>query len=729
MECTVELNREQQEAVEHLEGPLLVLAGAGSGKTRCVTLRIANLLEHGVPSDAILAVTFTNKAAGEMRERVQKSVHKSVLICTYHSLGARILRKEIHHLGYHNDFTIYDDDDTDKVIKSCVVDLGLGEALEPKRIKGRISKVKNGLISPEEEAKEGGYGDPYERHFPALYSCYCRKMKEYNALDFDDLLFLTVRLFKEHPYILKHYQDQWQFVLIDEYQDTNEAQYQMINMLVHRHGNIFVVGDPDQSIYSWRGANIHNILKFEKDFPGAKVVRLEQNYRSTTNILNAANALITHNEERYEKKLWSSLGEGEKIRLFAADTDRDEARFVADKVRSHHREDNIPLNEMAVLYRTNFQSRLFEDQLLSRRIPYIIVGGVSFYQRREIKDVVSFLRMAISPADFVSFERTLNIPKRGIGATSIEKLRANANEEQMAIMDYCRALLAEEPLSTAMRLTKPQKEGLKSYVALIDELAEAAEISSIETLLKIVVERTHYLQLLEKDPESLSDRKANIEELIVKAGEWDLQGTEHSLRDFLEEMSLKSNLDEMTQDKDRLSLMTLHNGKGLEFDTVFIVGLENELLPHANARDSHEALEEERRLFYVGMTRAKKNLYLTHASSRHMWGQHRQQYRSKFLAEIPKQYLENLRLSYSQPVRSKQRDDFFSEFIDESDQTRDLGSEASFRPGDAVFHKDFGVGIVQKSYQGQLGLTYDVLFNKEPTTKSLVAKYAKLARI
>jgi DNA helicase-2/ATP-dependent DNA helicase PcrA len=391
MDLEKDLNQEQYRAVMHIEGPLLVLAGAGSGKTRCVTYRIANLLEHGVPADTILGVTFTNKAAAEMKERVERLTHRRVLVCTFHSLGARILRASIQYLGYSGDFTIYDEDDCDKVIKACLKDLGLDdeESLEPKTFKWKISEAKNSILGP--DSFEGADGDDlYEKHFGSVYRCYTHKMKEYNALDFDDLLYLTVRLFKEHPEALNHYQNRWQFLLVDEYQDTNEAQYQIVSMLVSRHRNLFVVGDPDQSIYSWRGADISNILNFEKDFPGAEVVRLEHNYRSTENILNAANALISYNYRRYEKNLWSSLGKGEKIQLYIADTDRDEARFVAERVRYHHREEDIPFSEMAILYRTNFQSRLFEDQLLNRRIPYIIIGGISFYQRKEVKDVISY---------------------------------------------------------------------------------------------------------------------------------------------------------------------------------------------------------------------------------------------------------------------------------------------------------------------------------------------------
>lgn len=735
MDLDRDLNKEQSRAVAHLEGALLVLAGAGSGKTRCVTYRIANLLEHGIPADSILGLTFTNKAAAEMKERIEKITHRRVLVCTFHSLGARILRASITHLGYSDDFSIYDEDDTIKVVKTCLKDLELDEeeSIDAKTFRWKISEAKNQLKDP--DSFDGSdANDLYEKYFPAVYQEYTEKLKEYNALDFDDLLFLTVRLFKEHPEVLEYYQKLWQFLLIDEYQDTNEPQYQIVKKLVSRHGNVFAVGDPDQSIYSWRGANISNILSFKEDFPGAEMVTLEQNYRSTSNILNAANALIAHNAKRYEKRLWSDLGEGEKIKLYVSDTDRDEARFVAERVRHHHREENIPFSEMAVLYRTNFQSRLFEDQLLNRRIPYIIIGGLSFYQRREIKDVISYLRLVASPSDFVSFLRTINMPKRGIGPTSIEKLRLNAVEEGMGILEYCRALLSGIPLKTAMRLAGKQRENLNEYVQLIDNLAaEEGNSASIETLIKMVIERIGYFGLLEKDPETASDRKANLEELIVKGREWDQQGTQQTLTDFLEEMSLKSTMDEMTPGEDRLKLMTMHNGKGLEFNTVFVVGLENDLLPHANSRNSNEQFEEERRLLYVGMTRAKRNLYLTYALSRHMWGQHRQTSASCFIKDIPREYIEMLQLGDSQgrnPMRrSFEVDAIDGDFIDDIDQTVEADDPDLLSPGQSVFHKSFGIGVVKRRYQGQYGLTYDVLFTNESVPKSLVAKYAKLSRI
>jgi len=732
------LNSEQIKAVTHMEGPLLVLAGAGSGKTRCVTYRILHLIEQGVSPDHILGVTFTNKAAKEMKERIESLCHKHVLICTYHSLCARILRQTIHLLDYQTNFVIYDEDDAEKVIRSCLKDLDLEQyKLEPKAIKTAISNAKNKTQGPE-EVKTTISSDPLGRHLPALYRCYQNKLKEFNALDFDDLLFLTVTLFRQYPEVLAHYQNQWNYLLIDEYQDTNEGQYEIISLLAGRHGNIFAVGDPDQSIYSWRGADISNILHFGEDFPGAQIIRLEQNYRSRTNILNAANAVISHNRSRYEKNLWSDLGEGEKIKIFVGETERDEARFVAEKVRDLHTNQQIPLNEIAVLYRTNFQSRLFEDQLLNRRIPYTIVGGVSFYQRKEIKDVIAYLRMLVSPTDYVSFLRTINLPKRGVGPTTIEKIRTQSTAEGKSIYDYCRMVLNNQA-SIDLKLTKKQREGLANYINILDTLQEMRQTASLETLLSVLVDKIGYFQHLEEDDlETFSDRKANIEELIVKACEWDLENSDLGLTGFLEEIALKSTLDELSPNQERLSLMTLHNGKGLEFNSIFVVGLEQDLLPHANSRDSNDALEEERRLFYVGMTRAKEKLFLSHVQTRYMWGQHRRQRPSCFLKEIPKEYTEAKKLlpgsfngfseqrKYDRSFRQDLED---SDFIDDINQADAEPDENIFQPGESVFHQQFGIGVVKKYYQGSLGLTYDVQFYNDSKIKSLVAKYAKLSRL
>lgn len=647
MNFTEELNPDQIIAAKHLEGPLLVLAGAGSGKTRVVTYRIAHLIANDVLPSQILAVTFTNKAAQEMQERIHTLLKLSYLddrptICTFHSLGVLILRESIHCLGYAPNFTIYDEEDANKLLRGCLQSLDVKkEASQFKIFRNLISQAKNQLQSSA-DLDLSGVSPSLQQTFQALYQLYEQRLREANALDFDDLLYLTVRLFQQHPSTLAAYQKRWPYLLIDEYQDTNHAQYMMSRLIVGRSRNIFVVGDPDQSIYSWRGANIQNILNFERDYPGAKVICLEQNYRSRKNILDAANLLIQHNCSRYEKKLWSDKGEGEQITLFVGGTEREEAGFVTQEIERLHTFHHTPLTQMAIFYRTNFQSRIFEDFLLRKRIPYVIVGGISFYHRKEIKDILAFLRIVNSDQDTISFERSINLPKRGIGLTTIEKLRRAAAEAQIPLLTFCEQQLSSH--SANIRLSSKQKEGLREYLELIRELRELLkQTDSLEKLVIETVRQSRYLDVLREDKETFHDRKANLDELISKAHEWQMLNDSASLDGFLEELALKSSLDEASFENDRVNLMTIHNGKGLEFDTVFLVGMEEDLFPHANSRDSYDALEEERRLCYVGMTRAKERLYLSAAETRFLWGSHRMMRPSRFLREIPKDYLKRFR--------------------------------------------------------------------------------------
>lgn len=639
------LNPEQQEAVETLDGPLLVIAGAGSGKTRVVTCRIANLLHHGVDPSRILGLTFTNKAAGEMQERVLNLTQSRVLVSTFHSLGARILRESISALGYSRDFNIYDEDDVEKVLRQCLGDIAIPDAKKELRaLRGMISTAKNNWLHPDDVSPSDL--TPGGMSFGSLYRAYQAKLREYNAVDFDDLLFLTVRLFRDHPNVLEYYQNRWQYLMIDEYQDTNAVQYEMVNFLVAKSRNLCVVGDPDQSIYSWRGANIRNILEFEKDFPGAKVVRLDRNYRSSNNILNAANALIAGNSRLYEKKLWSDLGPGEKIYLYTADTDRSEARFIAERIAYHNQQEGISFNNIVVFYRTNAQSRAFEDYFLQRRIPYVVVGGLSFYQRREIKDILALLRMVKSGSDFISFERTINLPKRGIGGSTIDKIRLGATQAQCPILEFCEKLVSEGASGIPIKLSAKQKEGLKDYVNMIRDLQVLEPSMPLGKLVDEAISRSNYMRHLEEEKETLQDRKENLNSLIAKAWEWEENSEEATLGAFLEELSLRSSLDEAESDKERVSLMTIHNGKGLEFTLAFLAGMEEDLFPHINSRDNDNAVEEERRLCYVGVTRAKKYLYLTTCKSRFLWGVSRTQRPSRFLFEIPKEYLQRVRESW-----------------------------------------------------------------------------------
>lgn len=688
---TDNLNSAQKTAVHHVEGPALVIAGAGSGKTRVVTYRIAHLLGLGIPSNEILAVTFTNKAAEEMRRRVETIAKHYVLTCTFHSLGARILRESILHLGYSQDFTIYDEDDSERLLKECIAALHLKEEkgfLKTARL--MISSAKNSLSSPQDLSKE----DPLIGN---LYQLYQSKLKEYQAVDFDDLLYLPIVLFQTQPAVLEMYQQRWSFILIDEYQDTNAAQHTLAKLLAARHQNVFAVGDPDQSIYSWRGANLDNILNFEKDFPGAQIITLEQNYRSHSNILNAANGLIKHNPSRYEKNLWSTLGPGEKIQLYIAENDHGEAEFVARKILKH----NYPLSDCVIFYRTNFQSRIFEDMLLKLRIPYTIIGGLSFYQRREIKDILSLLRIVLGGADFISFARTVNLPKRGLGEAALNKLSEAAAAHSLSIFDYCKSLTERAP---DIKLSARQLEGLKEYVRTILALREMAQARvTLQMIVSEAIERSRYNDYLKEDPETYEERRENLSELISKAAEWQQENPQGTLAGFLEELTLKTSTEETYVDS--VKLMTLHNGKGLEFSLVFLVGMEEDLFPHVNVKEDETALQEERRLCYVGMTRAKEHLYITSARFRFLWGGARLMRPSRFLSEIPPEYINHLN---PRPQAQEPAEDL--------------------QVGDTVHHRDFGQGVIERIYETSLGLTYDVFFPESDDTRTLVAKYAKLTR-
>lgn len=687
-----ELNPQQQQAVEHVEGPMLVLAGAGSGKTRVVTYRIAHLLDMGVLPSDILAVTFTNRAAEEMRTRIRMLKNMQVLTCTFHSLGARILRESISYLGYPNDFTIYDEEDSEKLLKSCLEQLNLDEEKGLlKQARHEISSAKNDLLSPEEVKSPSG-----------IYALYQKKLQECQALDFDDLLYLTAKLLKENEKVRMEYQNRWMFLLIDEYQDTNLAQYNLAKILSAKHRNLFAVGDPDQSIYSWRGARYQNILNFESDFPGSKVVTLDQNYRSTNTILSASNALIQQNPNRYEKALWSALGDGSKIGIYTGQTERDEADFVAKQIVKHSLDHRISLHEMAIFYRTNAQSRIFEDALLSRKIPYVIIGGLSFYQRREIKDILAFLKMAISNTDQISFLRTINLPKRGLGAATLEKIIKAAEEKEMAIYPFCQEILSQKEL----KLSTKQAQGLQDYVTLIHRLREKKDSIPLHELISEAISESRYLYYLQEDPETSQERKENLNELIGKAAEWEKERNDATLPRFLEELSLNAHVAE-NEYVPSVKLMTLHNSKGLEFSVVFLAGLVEDLFPHINSKENESLLEEERRLCYVGMTRAKQYLYLCSSYYRYTWGIQQQMRPSRFLKEVPSQYLQNLSPIFSQ-------------------QTQE--TPTNFSPGDHVIHQEFGEGVVQKTYQGSFGLMYEVHFPDQDTTRTLAAKYAKLRK-
>lgn len=693
-----QLNPLQHTAASHVKGPALVIAGAGSGKTRIIIFRICYLLKLGVPSDTILAVTFTNKAAQEMSHRVHQQTHANILTCTFHSLGARILRESIQDLGYSKHFTIYDEDDSEKLIKDCAGLLNLkGDKSFFKYLRSTISSFKNNIFSLEK---------PLDPNIQELFHLYQSKLKEYHAVDFDDLLYLPIQLFQQFPQRLEYYQKKWNFILIDEYQDTNATQHQLIKLLSSKHQNIFAVGDPDQSIYSWRGAKIDNILNFEIDFPGALIITLEQNYRSRTHILNAANHLIQHNPSRYKKNLWSDLGPGEKVQVYLAETDHEEAEFIVKKILSY--QNLYSLNDCVIFYRTNFQSRIFEDTLLKFGVPYQIIGGLSFYQRREIKDILSYLRIVVGGSDFISFARTINLPKRGLGENTIQNLKERAENSSIAIFDYCLAISQNR---VDFKLSGKQLQGIKEYVEMILSIREMAQQKiSLQTIIAEALEKSRYLDYLKEDRDTYEERRENIVELVSKAAQWEEENPEGLLSDFLEELTLKTHFEGQNQLTESVKLMTLHLGKGLEFSVVFIVGLEEDIFPHLNSKEDEKAIEEERRLFYVGMTRAKEYLYLTAAQFRFLWGAGRMMKLSRFYHEIPPAYLKVLS---RRPLTS-------------SPLISDPGE--NLKNGDSVYHKDFGSGIIKKCYETSLGLTYDVYFPESGLLRSLVAQYAKLSR-
>lgn len=622
-----QLNEAQLEAVTAPYAPVLVLAGAGAGKTRVVTHRIKHLINQGMAPNKILAVTFTNKAAKELKERVaqQCSIHNSSdlpMVCTFHGLGVFILKKSLHLLG-RDSFIIYDQDDSEKVINHCLQKLNLSKNHGDFRAK--ISHIKNNLQSLNEIKNV---------NLLNVYREYQTQLEQANALDFDDLLLFTVKLLTEVPEAREEYSHLWQALLIDEYQDTNHAQYKIAQALSYKHKNIFVVGDPDQSIYSWRGANIQNILNFEEDFPKAKIIRLEENYRSCSNILNAANALITHNTKRLEKILKSVKGPGSKIQVFIGETERREADFVAMEIfRLKQKNANLSLRDICIFYRTNFQSRTFEKALTQLRIPYEIIGGLSFYRRKEVQDILAFLRLMVFPFDGIAFERTLKLITSGIGATTLMKIKLFTLEKRLPWVQACREILTNHQV----KLSTKQQTELNKYIQKFDLLFSAYHSQTLYEFITSAIHIIEYLAFLQKDPD-FESRKDNLNELIADIEEWSIQFPQGSLEDFLNEISLKSALDEADNSDDRVNLMTIHNGKGLEFRVAFIVGMEEKLFPHASNLD--ENIEEERRLCYVGITRAQELLYLTAARMRSLWKDAQYNQASRFLKEIPREYIQ-----------------------------------------------------------------------------------------
>lgn len=638
-----DLNPMQRRAAETLEGPVLILAGAGSGKTRTLTYRVANLLEHGVKAWHILALTFTNKAAREMRERIERLAGADAgeaWIGTFHSICCRILRRDIEKLGYERSFTIYDDDDQQRVIKAVLKELDIDEKfLPPKAVSADISDAKNRLLSPDEWLQKRG-GDYRSQKTHDVMTRYEQRLRAANALDFDDLLVKTLQLFVEHPPVLEYYQGRFQYVHVDEYQDTNYAQYQLVSLITRESRNLCVVGDDDQSIYGWRGADIRNILDFEKDFPDATVIKLEQNYRSTANILDAANQIIAHNEGRKEKELWTEDGEGEKITLYAAADERDEAAWICQRIRQLQR-GGTPYGSIAILYRMHALSRVLEETLMRAGIPYHVYGGTRFYDRREVRDVLAYLRLIQNPADDISLSRIINVPKRAIGDSTVEQLTQYARQNDMSLY----AAVAAPPDTLASRARKNVNE----FSSLIVSLLLAKETLPLSEFVQKVIDDSGLIAQYQKEEnEENQARIENIREFMGAVTEFEQKSEDKSLFAFLENVALVTELDNQDSAPSFVTMMTLHSAKGLEYDAVFMSGMEEGIFPSARAMQEDNRVEEERRLCYVGVTRARKLLHLSYARRRMLFNQLQFNAPSCFLQEIPKRLIREEQSSAAQ---------------------------------------------------------------------------------
>ena len=626
-----ELNKQQRKAAETLDGPVLVLAGAGSGKTRALTYRVANLINHGVPAGSILALTFTNKAAEEMKNRIRDLVGakavESAWISTFHSSCARILRRDIEKIGYLRSFVIYDDDDQKSVLRQILKQLDIDDKwISVQEMRALIGEAKNALLSPEEWLKQAE-SDRRNNRIYDIMSAYDRQLHGMNALDFDDLLIKTLELFVGNPPVLDAYRRRFKYVLVDEYQDTNRAQYELIRMLTAESRNLCVVGDDDQSIYGWRGARLQNILDFEKDYPETVTIRLEQNYRSTSNILDAANQVIANNENRKDKKLWTEGGEGEKIKLFCANDEKDEAAWIVDMVRTLIRK-GIKRREIAVLYRTNAQSRIPEEMLSNAGIPYMVYGGMKFYDRREIRDVIAYLRVIVNSADDTSLRRIINVPKRSIGDGTVQTLIDYANETDIPLY----SALGDLPDSLGSR----PKKCVAEFYQLMTMLSALKDTMPLADFIDMLIDKTGLeKQYLAENTDEARTRLENIQEFKGAVRDFAKKAEDATLESYLENIALVTDLDRRDESSDNVALMTLHNAKGLEFENVFIAGLEEGVFPTYRSSQIEERIEEERRLMYVGMTRAKKRLFLSHAASRTLYNQTSYNAPSRFISEIP----------------------------------------------------------------------------------------------
>lgn len=727
------LNKEQALAVQTTDGPMLILAGAGSGKTKVLTCRIAHLLQQGVAPYRILAITFTNKAAAEMRERVDRmagEAAKDVWLFTFHAFCARLLRRDIDKLeGYGNNFAIYDTSDAQNVVKQVLKEMNLDEKrFQPAGLCARISSAKNQLLSPVDYVKAAN--DFYEEKAAQIYASYQEKLRQNNALDFDDLLLLTVQLLQENAEVREKYQDKFQYIMVDEYQDTNHVQYLLTKLLAGKHRNICVVGDADQSIYGWRGADIQNILDFEKDYPDTKLIKLEQNYRSTQVILDAANAVIENNTGRKPKNLWTDNGTGREITYFQAMDERDEARFVIEQLQRLQQEENMRLGDMAVLYRTNTQSRVFEEMLIKSGISYNMVGGTKFYERKEIKDILAYLRVIFNPNDSLSLLRIINVPRRGIGDATLGRLQAYAAENGLHLFEVLSNAAAVPGLNSRFVGKLDELSGI------IFELMGEAEEVPVKQLIEDVMQRTGYLEELQlsKNVQDQS-RVDNLMELLSVAEDFAKGGEENTLENFLANVALVSDIDDAELGEDAVTLMTLHSAKGLEFPVVFLAGMEEGIFPHARTLMDEEEIEEERRLCYVGITRAEKYLFMSNARMRTIYGHTVSYPPSRFLQEVPRGLLH----IYKRPVvqrqapREERRSDNRSTanwFLQPKSSfiPQENSSGSSFTAGDKVSHSKWGTGTVVSVKNTEDGQEVKVAF-AGAGIRSLLTKYAVLKKL
>lgn len=725
------LNEKQYEAVTTIDGPLLVLAGAGSGKTTVLANRVAYILQNTFTNPwNVLAITFTNKAANEMKERITDIIGpaaKNMWIGTFHSVCVRLLRSCIERVGYGTDFVIYDSADARVLIKECERELDVPEKIFPPRsVMSVISSAKNDMMLPEEFSNVYS-SDPRMRTISEIYNLYQKKLRSNNALDFDDIIMLTVKVLRENPDVAEKYQENFHYILVDEYQDTNNAQYGLIGILAQGHGNVCVVGDDDQSIYKFRGANVSNILEFPNDYVDAKVVKLEQNYRSTPNILNAANKVISNNNKRMTKALWTDREEGEPIVKYTGVTEADEASFIAERINKRYRETK-QYSDCAILYRTNSQSRAIEDALMREAIPYKVLAGLRFYDRKEIKDIIAYLRVIYNVHDDLSLERIINEPKRKIGSATIDKLRKHASDADTSIFDIIEHIDLYEDLKT-------QSVRLKAFAALIRELRRLASEFSIEELVNDTLIMSGYKDMLLNDTTiEGKTRLENIDEFMNVVHEFAEDVTvEGTLGEFLERVTLVSDIDDYDQSQDYVVLMTVHSAKGLEFPVVFMTGMEEGLFPVTRAVSEQEDIEEERRLCYVAITRAREKLYITNATSRFRFGERNACIESRFLDEIPDELMDDL-----SPVRSKIRqslEDFGFELKSKHREIYEPKKElppavdmSDFNVGDRVMHRKFGKGTVVSAQAFGRDAILVIDFD-DVGAKRLMAAFAKLERI